>query len=294
MMPDSMMPARLPDFTPSEDAVAKRRRAVALAAALFVHAAAIALLLVKLPVAKNPVETAIAVEIVPVAPPKPKPPEQVLPPPPPPALPPSPEVPEPRRESGGATDRTPGKAAETAPPVKPRPAPAPRPPKAMPKQSLESLNIFPRAESSAAAVPFNPPPPPPPKTEEAMVPPQPQPSPEPAPEAPPSPDPRRGEGGGDPYLNSVRDAILRRFIYPPEAVAEHLVGTAQYQIIVDRQGNLVALHLLKSTGSGILDTAGMTTIQQAAPFGPVPDDVAGDQVGLLFIFHMGPGPASAQ
>lgn len=293
-MPDSLMPARLPDFEPSEDAGARRRRTAALVAALFIHAAAIALLLVKLPAAKNPVETAIAVEIVPAAPPKPKPPEQVLPPPPPPPpLPPSPEVPEPRRESGGALDRTPGKAAETPPPVKPHPAPAPRPAKATPKQSLESLDVFPPAESSAAAVPFNPPPPPP-KTEEATIPPQPQPPPEPAPEAPPSPDPRRGEGGGDPYLNSVRDAILRRFVYPAEAGAQQVVGTAQYGIVVDRQGNLVSVHLLKSSGSGTLDTAGLTTIQQAAPFGPVPADVGGDTVGLLFIFHMGPGPAPAR
>ena len=291
MMPDSMMPARLPDFMPSEDAVARRRRGIAVGAAILIHVVAIALLLVKLPAAKNPVEKTIAVEIVPVAPPKPKPPEQVLPPPPP--LPPSPEVPEPRRESGGESDRAPGKAAEKAPLPKPVPAPAPRPPKATPKQSLESLNIFPPAESSAAAVPFNPPPPPP-KTEEAMVPPQPQPPPEPAPEAPPSPDPRRGEGGGDRYLNAVRDAILRRFTYPPEAIAEHVVGTARYEIVVDRQGNLISLHLLKSSGSGVLDTAGMTTIQQAAPFGPVPADVGGDQVGLLFIFHMGPGAAPAQ
>ena len=103
-----------------------------------------------------------------------------------------------------------------------------------------------------------------------------------------------GEGGGDPYLNAVRDAILGHFKYPPNAAAAKLAGTAQYMIILDRKGNLIELKLLQSAGSSILDDAGLETIKRAAPFGPLPSDVTGDHVRLIFTLSMVPPAASPE
>lgn len=269
---------------PSRDAAAKRRRAAAMAAAFLVHAAAIALLLVRLPAATPPTETrSIPVEIVREAAPKPKPQAEVSPQPQP-----QPQSqPDRPRQSGGDVDLAPGKAADVEP-TKAVPVPKPRPARPVPKYLTPTLALPLPAEPSAVSIPFNPPPPP--EKEQAMIP-------APPVERPPAdlPDtsPTRGKGGGDPYLNAVRDAILSHFVYPSELSLMRLTGTAQYQIVLDRQGNLLGLQLLQSAGNGILDEAGMETIKRAAPFGPPPSDVSGDHVALLFIFHMAPTPSSS-
>lgn len=268
---------------PSVDAGARPRRAVATAAAILVHAAAIALVLVKFPIARNPVETAaIDVEVVREAAPKPKAEPE---PPPPPAAEAQPERP---RVSGGESDLTPGKPPEVALPLKP--APAQRPARPAPKKKPAPV---PAPALSEAPSPDSIPAPaaPSPAAKPALI---------PAPSLHPPPPkwwntgPNPGEGGGDPYLNAVRDGILSRFLYPPEARDLGLSGTAQYQITLDRQGNLIGLQLIQSAGSSVLDAAGLDTIRRAAPFGPVPPDVIGDRVGLIFTLHIAPASSSAE
>ena len=227
-------------------------------------------------------ETAsIPVEIVPEAAPKPKVQAEALPQPQPQPQPQS--QPDRPRQSGGEPDRAPGKTADAPPPPKVFPVPEPRPARPVPKYLAPTLALPLPAEPSAVSIPFNPPPPP--EKEQAMIPAPPVRRP-PAPSLDTNQPP--GEGGGDPYLNAVRDAILSRFVYPSELSSMRLTGTAQYHVVLDRQGNLLGLRLLQSAGNRILDEAGMESIKRAAPFGPPPSGVSGDQVGLLFIFHMAP------
>ncbi len=266
---------------PSHDSGAKRRRAAAMGAAFLVHAAAIALLLVKLPAAAPRTETrSIPVEIVREAAPKPKAQAEALPQPQPQPEPQS--QPDRPRKSGGDADLAPGKAAD-AEPTKALPVAKPRPARPVPKYLAPTLALPLPAEPSAVSIPFNPPPAP--EKEQAMIPAPPVQQP---PANLPDTSPTLGKGGGDPYLNAVRDAILSHFVYPSELSSMRLTGTARYQIVLDRQGNLLGLQLLQSAGNGVLDEAGMETIKRAAPFGPPPSDVSGDHIGLLFIFHMAP------
>jgi TonB family protein len=97
-----------------------------------------------------------------------------------------------------------------------------------------------------------------------------------------------GEGGGDKYLNALRDEILRHRNYPAEIKSIGLDGTAQYEILVDRQGKLLRLRLLHSSGVDVLDHAGLVMIQRTAPFEPLPSYMTGDVVQLVVTLHMAP------
>lgn len=289
------------DIAPvSPDPAAGRRWIVAAAAALLVHAAGFSIALLKLPMAHRELEDkAIPVEIVRETPPKP-PVEAKAEPEPQPVAPPEPNPApqaQPPRESGGDSDLAPGRVAEASPPPPPPhrsfPLPRPRPAPPAAKQSAAEPDLALSDEPSAMSIPFDPPPVPP----QIAARPVPVPAPVPAPRT----DPKlakaldmsleKGQGGGDRYLNSVRDDILSHFTYPAEAKLRQLTGTAQYEIVVDRQGNLLGLRLVSSAGNEILDQAGLESIRRSAPFRPVPDDVTGDRIGLLFTLYMDPQTA---
>jgi len=61
-----------------------------------------------------------------------------------------------------------------------------------------------------------------------------------------------------------------------------------YEIVIDRQGQLLKVWLLQSSGYEILDKAGLMTVRQAAPFAPVPPDVLPglDPIGLQLTLPM--------
>ncbi|HYB11008.1 MAG TPA: TonB family protein [Alphaproteobacteria bacterium] len=96
----------------------------------------------------------------------------------------------------------------------------------------------------------------------------------------------RGEGGGDRYLNALRDDILSNLIYPNSARGAS--GVAKYAMIVDRRGYLRALRLVQSSGSTALDRAGMDAIQNTAPFRPLPVNIQGETVGIEAVLAMSP------
>ena len=113
---------------------------------------------------------------------------------------------------------------------------------------------------------------------------------------PPSPLPdqtrterqRPGESGGDRYLNTLRRDILRNRVYPPAARSLGLAGTAEYSMLLDRQGRLLRLRLLRSSGADVLDKAGMAAIERSAPFQPLPPDIIGDKVEVVVAVHLAP------
>jgi periplasmic protein TonB len=284
---------------PSKDAWAWRRRALARGSAFSLHAAVIAFLLVHPPVDVLPPTPPIAVDLVMA--------------PPPPAKAPSPSQASPQENaqgrvsvSGDDPDRAAGRppAPEAKPSEVPTPEPAPAN-RAAPARELASQGMPPAPEApDAAAAPAadTPPretvaslePPPVPDLKPSPPPNPPATNAEPSPRKPPakasdtSNELQRGQGGGDRYLDKVRQDIDRNRIYPPEARSLGISGTAQYAIFIDRQGRLLRLRLLQSSGADLLDKAGMQMIQHSAPFQPPPQELKGNEVRLVVMLHIGP------
>jgi protein TonB len=242
----------------------KWRTIAAVLAALLIHALVAVLLLVALPLATAPTTPPeIPVEIVLERPkpeaPKPQPKAETKP------------VPVPPRESGGDPNLKQGMTAAELLKEKARAAPEPKP-VSSPETPLVSAE---------------PTPPPKEKTEPAQAA---LAKPEPARNKPTMPDPLRlpGEGGGDRYLNEVRDQLLQHRVYPAEAEARGLSGTAVYRLVVDRSGKLLNVQLLHSSGHHELDDAGLETIELTAPLHPLPSDLPGPAVALVLTLYIGP------
>lgn len=271
---------------PLRDEAARLRQAAALAAALLLHVGVPLLLLLAVSLRERlPVPPTIPVELVLL--PEPKPPEK---PKVEPVVEPQP-VAQPYRESGGdpnlAQGRPPEAKAQATPEVPAKtekPAPAPVPAEAAAATSLPETPPAPLPVPRPAARP---------KPDEALaaLPPKRQPA-APTPAAPatltPNDSSLLGKGGGDRYLNKVRDSILGNLIYPGLARSQGLAGVAKYEIIIDRNGRLLGMRLLRSAGNEMLDRAGWDAVQLAAPFGAPPADVIGDQIGMVLTLYIGP------
>ena len=275
---------------PSGDAHRARRRAAAIIAALLLHVWLVAILLIEPSEDERRVPPSIQVELVAAPPPQPMARSQapMAPEAAAPLTPPQTEA----RVSGGKLEREAGRppdaqappSLEAAPePAQPKDAAEP-PPGAAPAAPLPATPPMPAAEGSDAIAP------PPP---EAKPTPQREPSVARAAAAPLLHPPARsendsvvlGKGGGDPYLNTLRDEILRNRVYPPAARSAGLSGTAQYAMLLDRQGRLIRVRLLRSSGADILDKAGIEMIERSAPFHPLPPEIIGEVYDLVVILH---------
>jgi periplasmic protein TonB len=92
-----------------------------------------------------------------------------------------------------------------------------------------------------------------------------------------------GKGGGDRYLNEIRDIVLKQRNYPLQ-----LSGTAFYELLIDRAGSLLGAKLVRTSGIGVVDDVGMGMIRRAAPFPPVPDYMGGERIVVSLRLYLGP------
>jgi protein TonB len=246
--------------------------AFALLLAILLHASAIVSILFEWPgIADRPVPREIPVDLVLEMP---QAVEEVKEAPPPPVF---------ERESGGDPNLAQGRVADIGPKQAPPESSAARPEasaSALSEPLLESLT----AEfAPPQRKPAPPAPPVPPKPVEA-----PAVAPQQAPPAqtakseqrPPSRLSLIGQGGGDTYLNQIRDMIEKQRSYPEVGNPMQLSGTAIYELRLNRNGEIVSVILLRSTGAGPLDLEGQRIVRRAGPFPPVPANIAGDPVSL--------------
>lgn len=95
-----------------------------------------------------------------------------------------------------------------------------------------------------------------------------------------------GEGGGDAYLNAMRDLIQRNLVYPSSAGGRS--GVAVWGMVVSHAGKIQKLTLLRSSGSTDLDYAASLAIQRSVPFDPLPDNYA-NVVEIIAPIQIAPG-----
>lgn len=94
-----------------------------------------------------------------------------------------------------------------------------------------------------------------------------------------------GEGGGDAYLNAMRDQVNAHVVYP--MTAGGATGAASYVLVVDRSGALRSLRMIMSSGRRDLDMAAGEAIMRSAPFRPLPPDYE-DMVTITATVPIGP------
>lgn len=66
-------------------------------------------------------------------------------------------------------------------------------------------------------------------------------------------------------LDQIRDRIERALVYPPNARARALEGTAQLEFEIDAQGRARDVETTRSSGHWVLDRAARRALRAAAP-----------------------------
>ncbi|MDR1109649.1 MAG: TonB C-terminal domain-containing protein [Deltaproteobacteria bacterium] len=75
------------------------------------------------------------------------------------------------------------------------------------------------------------------------------------------------------YHTSVRSAVARRWILPPEARTNFQPGRFTAVMTLSRQGQILLIVVEESSGSPGLDFAAMEALRGAAPYPPFPSDL---------------------
>lgn len=265
--------------------------------ALLLHVLLFAAVMVKLPVDPRftpppsiPVELVMMPPPAEEAPPEPEPepePEPQPEPEPEPEAAPEPEQQQPLMRQSGATDNPDLPAGEAPKVEQPEDLPEPAKPEETPQdvekveEPAPELPELPKSETGTE-------PDVPPQMMQAFGVPKLD-----LPKAFELPQPSRGfssassasGGGGDPYLNALRDKIIAHLDYPPGS--EKRQGVARYQAIITRGGQLASVRLISSSGHKDLDTVGMSAIRRAAPFRRLPAGVPGDQAVIEISLRLG-------
>ncbi len=86
------------------------------------------------------------------------------------------------------------------------------------------------------------------------------------------------------YMQHVKDQIEGVWEYPEEAQLKNQQGSLLLLFSIDKNGRLVALKLLRSSGFPLLDKAAMDAVREAAPFPPLPKRLKLDRLNVYATF----------
>ncbi len=86
------------------------------------------------------------------------------------------------------------------------------------------------------------------------------------------------------YMQHVRDQIEGVWEYPEEAQMRNEQGDLLVLFSIGRDGRLVGLKLLRSSGFSLLDRAALNAIREAAPFPPLPGRLHIDRLNIYATF----------
>jgi TonB family protein len=87
------------------------------------------------------------------------------------------------------------------------------------------------------------------------------------------------------YFSKVRDKIKATWTYPSAAGERGIEGEVVVEFRIAKDGHLESTGVRRSSGATILDEYSIRAVQTAAPFPPVPDDVAKDTLTIDSTFR---------
>ena len=87
-----------------------------------------------------------------------------------------------------------------------------------------------------------------------------------------------------PWVKEVVDKIRNNWTLPPidDSIA---LGEVKIFIVIGKQGNLVAMEVVKSSDFSVFDQTTIAAIRSSAPFLPLPDDFQADRLEAYLVFQ---------
>ena len=90
------------------------------------------------------------------------------------------------------------------------------------------------------------------------------------------------------YFARIKFQIEQVWAYPLEAARRGISGQITLKFKLSREGNLVGIRLVNSSGTRTLDEAALQAVKQAAPYYPFPPNINKAKITILATFIYSP------
>jgi len=86
------------------------------------------------------------------------------------------------------------------------------------------------------------------------------------------------------YFSRIKQQIQRVWVYPSQGIKGTLSGELTLKFEISKDGNLLSLRLISSSGSNILDANAVKAVRGAAPYYPFPITITKKKLSILATF----------
>jgi protein TonB len=86
------------------------------------------------------------------------------------------------------------------------------------------------------------------------------------------------------YFGRIKQQIQRVWVYPSQGTKRTLSGELTLKFEISKDGNLLSLRLINSSGSNILDANAVKAVRGAAPYYPFPITITKKKLSILATF----------
>ena len=86
------------------------------------------------------------------------------------------------------------------------------------------------------------------------------------------------------YFSRIKQQIQRVWVYPSQGAKRALSGELTLKFEISKDGNLLSLRLINSSGSNILDANAVRAVRGAAPYYPFPITITKKKLSILATF----------
>ena len=86
------------------------------------------------------------------------------------------------------------------------------------------------------------------------------------------------------YFSRIKQQIQRVWVYPSQGTKNPLSGELTLKFEISKDGNLLGLRLINSSGSNILDANAIKAVRGAAPYYPFPITITKKRLSILATF----------
>lgn len=90
------------------------------------------------------------------------------------------------------------------------------------------------------------------------------------------------------YFARIKHQIELVWAYPPEAASRGISGEMTLRFRISKDGNLLGVRLIDSSGFEVLDFAALRAVKGAAPYYPFPDSIKREKIVILAKFIYSP------
>lgn len=86
------------------------------------------------------------------------------------------------------------------------------------------------------------------------------------------------------YFTSIKEQVVEAWSYPIEAMMKGMRGKGLLRITISKEGRLIDIQVVNTSGYEILDDAAVKAFKKASPYKPMPDTINKEKLTIIAPF----------